>query len=55
MRKLASIFVLMMFSTAVWAGNGSGQTGPNVECELQDGKVRYVPILICKAEGGKAL
>lgn len=55
MRKLASVFVGLLFSAAVLAGNGSGQTGPNVECELKDGKVHYIPIMICKAEGGKVL
>lgn len=54
MRQLTLAFIALMFSASVTAGNMVGQTGPNVECELADGNVKYIPVMICKAQGGIA-
>ncbi len=47
-------FCLIGLNRMAVAGQGVGSTasGPNVECELPSGVVKFIPVLICKHSGG---
>ena len=32
---------------------GAGVSGPYIECELPNGNIEYMPVLICKNKGGQ--
>lgn len=55
MKKTMMLFAVVLFSSSVFAysgSNGNSATGPNVKCMMTDGKIKYIPVLICKHENG---
>jgi len=53
MKRLAALIVMALFSLSVYAGStGSTEMGPFVDCHLPDGKMDYIPSMMCKNAGG---
>ncbi|EEX93030.1 hypothetical protein VIOR3934_18550 [Vibrio orientalis CIP 102891 = ATCC 33934] len=53
MKRLAALIVTALFSLSVYAGStGSTEMGPFVDCHLPDGKMDYIPSMMCKNAGG---
>ncbi|WP_165862882.1 hypothetical protein [Vibrio sinensis] len=56
MKSIIVFFVSLFFAFGASAYSvGSSATGPLVNCEFQDGSVKYIPILICKHSEGKVI
>ena len=52
---LLACSIVFFSSNAVAVMNnsaGNSTTGPNVECTMPDGTMKYIPILICKYSNG---
>lgn len=50
---LSALFVLPFAVQAEVPEIGAGVSGPYIECELPNGNIEYMPVLICKNKGGQ--
>ncbi|KOO02197.1 hypothetical protein [Vibrio nereis] len=59
---MKSLIVLLVgFGVAVFGANantmnstGSTQLGPLVQCEMPNGEQKYIPVEMCRLQGGKS-
>lgn len=52
MKTVLTILISMLITFPSSANVGSSEAGPRVDCKLPSGQSDYIPIMMCKRQGG---
>ncbi len=55
MKKITLTLTSFILGLSVTSGAfAASNSGPNANCQLQDGSMDYIPVLVCQSNGGQS-